>query len=108
MANLGPSFDEGDLSNLVSEGRGRNYGLELTLTKNYRNGFYTLVTASVFESQYQGSDGVWRNTAFNTNWILNGLIGREFPFKKNLIFTLMQKSAVPEGGAIPPFCCRKA
>jgi hypothetical protein len=38
------------------------------------------VTGSLFESKYQGSDEVWRNTAFNSNHKLNVLGGYEIRF----------------------------
>ena len=42
-----------------------------------------LLTGSVFESKYKGSDGVERNTAFNGNYVVNFLAGKEFKFGKN-------------------------
>lgn len=97
LANIGAGFDDGDLSNLESNGAGRNYGLEITLSKSYRSGFYALFTASLFESKYRGSDGVWRNTAFNTRYIVNGLIGKEFPLKKRLVLTFDGKVGTSGG-----------
>jgi hypothetical protein len=40
-----------------------------------------LLTASVFESKYTGSDNVIRNTAFNGNYVINALAGKEFKIK---------------------------
>ncbi len=65
---------------LVNEGTGTNYGLEMTVEKFFSNGFYGLLTASVYDSRYTGSDGVERNTAFNNTYVLNVLAGREFRF----------------------------
>ena len=64
-----------------NDGRGYNYGLDLTLEKFMDKGFYFLTTASLFESRYRGSDGVWRNTAFNGNYVLNLVGGKEFVLK---------------------------
>jgi hypothetical protein len=97
VVNLGSSFDSGSLADLVNTGTGRNYGLEITLNKVYRNGFYALVTASFFQSQYKGSDGIWRNTAFNSKYILNGLIGKEFPLNARLTLTTDAKIAATGG-----------
>lgn len=55
----------------------------MTLEKSMDKGFYFLITASLFESKYQGSDKVWRNTAFNGNHTLNTLAGYEFRFGKD-------------------------
>lgn len=76
--NLGADFTSPNVTNLVSRGNGYNYGLEITLEKFYSNGYYFLVTASLFESNYQAGDKVWRNTAFNGNYVFNALAGKEF------------------------------
>lgn len=80
LLNFGSTFNTATPDSLVNDGLGYNYGLELTLEKFLDNGFYFLVTGSVFESKYQGSDKVWRNTAFNSNHTLNVLGGYEFRF----------------------------
>ena len=41
-----------------------------------------MVTASLFDSKYRGSDNEWHNTAFNSNHTLNVLSGYEFRFNK--------------------------
>lgn len=80
MLNRGTfSFVSGD--SLMNGGTGRNYGIELTLEKFITNGNYFLFTASLFDSKYVGSDGVERNTAFNGNYVVNLLAGKEITFK---------------------------
>ena len=69
-----------DKVNLVNEGTGFNQGIELTLERFYSKGYYVLATASVFESKYEGSDGVERNTPFNNGYVLNVLGGKEWEF----------------------------
>jgi len=63
---------------LVNEGKGKNYGVDFTLERYLYDGYYYLLTASLFESLYTGSDGVWRNTRLNRNYILNALGGKEW------------------------------
>lgn len=65
----------------TNNGIGYNYGLDITLEKFMDKGFYLLSTLSLFESKYQGSDEVWRNTAFNGNYVFNALGGKEFVLK---------------------------
>jgi len=81
LLNFGSSFVTITPDTLVNEGKGYNYGIEMTLEKFLDNGFYFLVTGSLFESKYSGSDEVWRSTAFNGNHTLNVLGGYEFRFK---------------------------
>jgi hypothetical protein len=78
MLNAGADFGIPNVDSLINRGKGRNYGLELTLEKQFSEGSYFLVTTSLFDSRYQGSDGQWRNTAFNSQYVLNGLLGKEW------------------------------
>jgi len=63
---------------LVNEGKGYNYGLEVTLEKYFSNDYYFLLTGSIFESKYKAGDGIWRNTRFNNGYVINALAGKEF------------------------------
>jgi hypothetical protein len=67
---------------LVNDGTGSNYGLELTVEKFFSKGYYGLITASVYNSSYVGSDGVERNTAFNGRYVYNILAGKEWKIGK--------------------------
>jgi CarboxypepD_reg-like domain len=86
MINQGADFVLPNGSGYVNQGEGSNYGLELTFERFLKKGFYYLVTTSIFQSQYAGSDGIERNTAFNGNYIINGLAGKEFKLSQR--FTL--------------------
>ncbi|SEB46468.1 TonB-dependent Receptor Plug Domain [Tenacibaculum sp. MAR_2009_124] len=82
------SFNNNRVS-LVNEGTGFNHGLELTVEKFFSNSYYGLLTTSIFESKYAGSDGVERNTPFNNGYVFNLLAGKEFKIgkeKTNLLF----------------------
>ena len=78
---------------LVDSGKARNYGLELTVEKFFTKGYYFLVTASLFKSEYQGSDEQWHSTAFNSNFVGNALGGYEVKIgkKKNLALSFNLK-----------------
>jgi hypothetical protein len=78
-----------DKTSLVSEGKGRNSGIELTLEKFFSKGYNALFTSSFFESKYEGSDGIERNSPFNNGYVINALAGKEFKvgkLKKNIFF----------------------
>jgi CarboxypepD_reg-like domain len=68
---------------MQSTGEGRNYGIDVTLEKYMSKGYYYLLTASVFNSEYKGGDNVWRNTRFNRNYLFNFLIGKEWQVGRN-------------------------
>lgn len=67
---------------LVSKGKAYNYGLEFTLERYFYDTYYFLVTASVFDSKYRAMDGKWRNTIYNTGYMANLLVGKEFTIGK--------------------------
>jgi len=67
---------------LANKGKGKNYGLELTLEKFFSRNYYFMTTASIYESTYTGVDGVWRSTQFNGNFIFNMIGGKEFKVGK--------------------------
>ena len=83
ILNFGADFNTALPDYLVSNGKGRNYGAELTLEKFLDKGFYFLVTTSVYQSFYTASNGEEYNTAFNGNFTFNSLIGYEVRFKGN-------------------------
>ncbi len=80
ILNEGAGFVFEEKGSLVNEGTGFNYGIELTLEKFFSNGYYLLLTSSIYESRYEGSDGIERNTAFNNNVVGNLLFGKEWKF----------------------------
>jgi CarboxypepD_reg-like domain len=97
VLNYGATFANSYKENLVNNGVGQNYGLELTIEKFFSRNYYFLVTTSLYQSTYKGSDQVWRNTAFNGNYVVNGLAGREFKLKKNVSILLDAKLTVAGG-----------
>jgi len=78
MLNAGADFGFPNKVGLVNKGTGNNKGVELTVEKFLSRGYYVLLTASIFDSKYKGSDGVERNTAFNYKQVFNILAGKEW------------------------------
>ncbi|MDO1448533.1 TonB-dependent receptor [Rhodocytophaga aerolata] len=87
LLNQGSTFERFFPDTLTNAGTGENYGIELTLEKFFNNHYFFMLTGSLFESTYKGSDGVKRNTDFNGNFALNLLGGTEYTVK-NKTFTL--------------------
>jgi hypothetical protein len=89
VSNYTSSLNAGSMMNVEipdsssNKGKGKNYGVELTLEKFLDKGFYGLLTTSLFDSKYAGSNGVWRNTAFNSKYVINLLAGKEFRLGSN-------------------------
>lgn len=72
----------------VSEGTGRNYGLELTFERFLSDSWYYMATVSLFDSKFSTYDyrdmnkRITYNTRYNSNFVSNLLIGREFKLTK--------------------------
>jgi hypothetical protein len=78
LMNQGGGYSFLLYDNMENSGTGENKGIEITLEKFLNRGFYYLVTASIFDAGYRGYDGVWRNSAFNNNFVFNTLGGYEW------------------------------
>lgn len=69
-----------------NKGTGTNKGVDFTLERSMVNGFYYLLTASVYDSKYKDAQNVERNTLFNRNFMTTLAVGKEFLIKgKNLL-----------------------
>ncbi len=70
---------------LINDGKGRNYGLDLTFEKYFTKSYYYMISGSLYNSKYIPLDGKEYNTSFNGSYIFNALAGKEWTFgtKKN-------------------------
>ena len=93
---------------LVNEGAGRNYGIDLTLERYLKDGFYGMLTASIFRSEFRDAQGEWHHSRQDRGYITNILGGKEWMvgrshknvFGLNGRLTLMggdRYTPVPEG-----------
>ncbi|MCC6369563.1 MAG: TonB-dependent receptor [Bacteroidia bacterium] len=88
MLNAGASFLPNDQDSLINKGTGTNYGAELTIEKFFSKNYYVLITGTLYQSKFKGSDKVEHNTAFNGNYVYNVLGGKDFKVgkeKRNVI-----------------------
>ena len=104
VLNTGDSFGFEQTPDLVNEGSGNNYGIEVTIEKFFSKGYYGLITASIFDSNFTPSDGIARNTSFNNKYTFNFLAGKEWYFgkQKQNAFTLDMKMATAGGRYYTP------
>jgi hypothetical protein len=63
---------------LINDGKGRNYGIDLTLERYLNNNAYYMLTASLFKSEYLGGDHIWRSTRYDRGYSFNGVWGKEW------------------------------
>jgi hypothetical protein len=98
LLNIGASFLPTEYGYLANTGSGTNYGLELTIEKFFSKGYYGLVTGTIYESKYEGSDQIKRNTAFNGKFVYNILAGKEFKVGKEKRNTLTVDFKMTQAG----------
>ncbi len=77
ILNSGVEYFVGRQDSLINSGTGENYGVELTLERFFNKQYFFLITASVFQSTFRGSDGISRPTAFSSNYLVNMVGGYE-------------------------------
>lgn len=90
---------------LENKGTGENFGLDLTLERFMKNGYYYMVTASLFQSVYVGGDNITRDSRFNKNYVFNVLGGKEWAVgkgHKNNSVSVNGKFAVNGGDRVTP------
>lgn len=82
FSSVNGNWVENYVDTLLSDGIGRNFGLEMTLEKFFTNRFYFMVTGSLFDSKYRASNGKWYNTRYNVHYATNVVGGKEFAVGK--------------------------
>ncbi|MBM3435402.1 MAG: prevent-host-death protein, partial [Bacteroidetes bacterium] len=90
---------------LSNDGTGDNYGIDLTLERFMNNGYYYIVTASVFKSTYKGGDGIVRDARYDKNFVINFVGGKEWKVgrnQKNNTIGLNGKFSILGGDRITP------
>lgn len=63
---------------MENTGKGRNYGVEISLERYLANHFYLTLNNSLYQSKYKAKDGIERNTRFNGNYIFTLITGKDF------------------------------
>lgn len=77
---------------LVNKGKGINYGIDFTLEKYFTNKLYYVLSASLFNSKYQGEQKRWFSTRYNRTFALNALIGKEWIIRSNILSVNIKSS----------------
>jgi hypothetical protein len=93
LNNPGGYFND----SLINKGTGRNTGLDVTFEKFLENNFYYMFTASLFDSKYEGGDGIERNGRYNSNFAFNLLGGKEFLTKSGNVWGVNLKASYTGG-----------
>lgn len=87
---------------LISDGKGKNYGLEMSLEQFTNQGIYFLFSGSLYNSLYQTEESKWRNTRFNGNFNLTLTGGKEFEWEKGRSFGVNIRAIYSGGMRVTP------
>ena len=83
---------------MENNGKGKNYGVEVSLERYLKNNFYITLSNSFYQSKYTAKDGVERNTRFNGNYIVTLISGKDFLHeRKSKIFGVNLKTICAGG-----------
>jgi outer membrane receptor protein involved in Fe transport len=88
LINMGSGFSRFFPDQLQNTGTGYNYGIELTVQKYFDKSFFFMLSSTLYESKYKGSDGILRNTSYNGNHVSNILAGKEIKLNSKQSITL--------------------
>ena len=70
-----------DLRSLTNSGTGQNYGLDVGFERYTDNGLYYIFNSSIWRSLYTAGDGVQRSSAYDNNYNLRFIIGKEYKLR---------------------------
>lgn len=86
----------------VAKGKGKNYGIDMSVERFFSKKYYLLITGSLFNSTYQTADSKTYNSAFNDRFSTALTFGREFTFKNGSVFQLGARSMYNGGYRYTP------
>jgi hypothetical protein len=83
---------------MENSGKGKNYGVEISLERYLKDNFYLTLSNSFYQSKYTAKDGVERNTRFNGNYLITLIAGKDFIHeRKSKIFGVNLKTIYAGG-----------
>ena len=83
LVNAGEAIGDVQVADsLVNQGTATNMGLEMTIEKFFSMNYYFLISGSLYNSKYEGSDRQKRNTAFNGKYNATLLGGYKLKISK--------------------------
>jgi len=78
---------------MENSGKGKNYGIEISLERYLKDNFYLTLNNSFYQSKYTAKDGVERNTRFNGNYLVTLIAGKDFVHeRKSKVFGVNLKT----------------
>ncbi|MBB3700635.1 carboxypeptidase-like regulatory domain-containing protein [Flammeovirga yaeyamensis] len=88
---------------IVNTGTGVNKGIDVTLERSMVNGFYYMLSGSLYDSKYTDDLGVTRNTLFNRNYMATITAGKEIVVKGNRLLGFNINATYLGGVPLTPY-----
>ena len=89
-----------DIPSLIGAGKGRNYGMDISLEKGFSNDTYFVLNGSLFKSEYQTTTNQWYQTKYSSNYNFVAIAGKEFHFGKKANRTIGVNAKILLNGAL--------
>jgi hypothetical protein len=103
LLNAGAEFNNISTNDpFTSDGLGKTYGAELSLTKRFTDGYYFMLTGSYVRQEFTGADGVWRFGTFDNKFIGNVLAGYEWRLSPSFSIEFSTKYTYAGGAPYTP------
>ena len=87
---------------LVSKGKGKNTGVDISMEKFFSKGLFVLTGFSIYNSTYRPLNGKTYNTQYNSRTAGSLTAGREWKWKKERTFVIGGKMLYNGGVPITP------
>ncbi|QNH60988.1 TonB-dependent receptor [Hymenobacter sediminicola] len=78
LANLGGDFAALGNEAVTSTGKGRTFGGEFFFQQKLTNNWFAVASYTLFSSEFTGTDGVYKPSAWDTRHLASALLGRKF------------------------------
>mgnify|MGYP006273154517 FL=1 len=79
LGNLGADFGAVGFNGVPTLGDGRSYGLELLFQQKLFKGWYSIISYTLFKSEFQDKTGTFRPSAWDTRHAISLTLGKKFP-----------------------------
>lgn len=79
MANVGTDFSAVGNEAYISNGKGRVYGVEAYAQQKLVNDLFYVISATLYQSEFAGSDGGFRPSTWDYGFIFSSTLGYKLP-----------------------------
>ena len=86
---------------LIQEGKGRNYGVDITIERFFDRGFFFIVAGSIYRSEYSLDGTNYFSSRYDGRFNTSLMFGKEFEYKNGNAFQLGFRNLIYGGQRYP-------